>query len=75
MLNNEVVLSSGVVSTGMMALADYVSSPSSTGSWMFYDIPELLISTGGRTQRMGDEEDEGREHSTRLIWLKKPYRS
>jgi len=71
MLNIDSQISSSV-SAGMMALADYVSSPSSTGSWMFYDIPELLISTGGRTQRMDDDEDEGREHSTRLIWLKKP---
>jgi len=62
------------VSSGMMALADYVSSPSSTGSWMFYDLPEMLISTGGRTQTQTqrDSEDGGVEYSTRLMWLKKP---
>jgi len=62
------------ISTGMMALADYVSSPSSTGSWMFYDLPQMLISTGGRTQTMtqDEEDDGGREHSARIIWIKKP---
>jgi len=69
------IISSGV-SVGMIALADYVSSPSSVGSYMSYDIPELLISTGGRTQTqvVNGGEYTPNQYSSRLLWLKKPYR-
>lgn len=73
MINNELITSSGSLAMGL--LADYVSSPSSTGSWMFYDLPDMLISTGGRTQTqvVNDDRNAARQHSSRLLWLKKPY--
>jgi len=61
-------------SIGMQALGDYLSSPSSTGSWMFYDLPDILISTGGRSQTFtqNDDESDTKDHSSRLLWLKRP---
>lgn len=63
-------------SVAMLALADYVSSPSSYGSWMFSDLPEILISTGAfsQTQVLNDRErDNGGDKLKRMIWLKRPF--
>lgn len=59
----------------MAALAEYISSPSSIGSYMSYDIPELLISTGGRTQTqvVTSDDDPSTGYDSRIVWLKKPY--
>lgn len=56
------------------ALVDYMSSPSSISSYMSYDLPEMLISTGGRTQTqtVSDEQNSSSGMNTRHLWLKKP---
>lgn len=64
-------------SAGMIALMDYVSSPSSTSSWdafFFADLPQILISTGGRTQTQESSYESyyNRSDSARLLWIKKP---
>lgn len=57
------------------ALVDYVSSPSSISSYMSYDLPQMLISTGGRsmTQSQFRDTDGDHEDSKQLLWIKKPY--
>lgn len=57
------------------ALVDYVSSPSSVSSYMSYDIPQMLISTAGRSwtqTQTTEEEDMYANENTRLLWIKKP---
>jgi len=58
------------------ALVDYVSSPSSVTSYMSYDIPQMLISTGGRSwiQTQTEEDNDTHEAMKQLLWLKKPRR-
>lgn len=60
------------------ALVDYVSSPSSVSSYMSYDIPQMLISTGSRswtwTQTQTEEDNDTHETLKQLLWLKKPRR-
>jgi len=56
------------------ALMDYISSPSSVGSYMSYDIPSMLISTGGRSMTQTQNDASGdHEDSKQLLWIKKPY--
>lgn len=66
-----------IATTGLAigALVDYVSSPSSISSYMSYEIPQMLISTGGRsmTQSQIEDTDGDHEDSKRLLWIKKPY--
>ena len=69
-----------IATTGIAfgALVDYVSSPSSVSSYMSYDIPQMLISTGGRswTQTQTETEEDDSKHGTlkQILWLKKPRR-
>jgi len=66
------ILSSGVSSIGIIALANYISSPSSTGS--DYCMPQLMRNTAPNTQTSVDEEDSTAfGHSHQTIWLKKPF--
>lgn len=57
------------------ALVDYLSSPSSVSSYMSYDIPQMLISTGGRSMSQSQNRDSSGDHedSKQLLWIKKPY--
>ena len=66
------IATSGIAIGALMA---YSSSPSSIGSYMSYDIPEMMISTGGRsmTQSQVRESDGDNEDSKQLLWIKKPY--
>lgn len=67
--------SSTASSIGMIALANYVSSPSSFGSeYAFGSLPDMLFGTGSQTVLMSQEEEaQGADSQYLVTWIKKPY--
>jgi len=61
-----------VTSLGVIALAGYVSSPTSS-SYSFDSLPELIGYSQTQTQIMTSQDIDGPEgDGSRTLWLKKP---
>lgn len=65
-------LSSVASSIGMIAIANYISSPSSIGS-EYNDMP-IMIGPSSQTQPIPDNSDDP-DYSVQTIWLYKPLKS
>jgi len=61
-----------VATSGFIALMEYVSSPSSMGSVFFNELPDILISTGGRTQTQENNGDDPNLNNSKLLWITRP---